>query len=187
MCANKKQARARLNMYIRSKTLYRPVAYYYATQTSFLKYLTTTRERVNSILGKLYGMLFVGVLSHQIVKEVISKLPATMGEKRWKDDQTLGISFVYQRFLQEYKGVIIGDECGLGKTLQAIGAAYLIYLDGKERKDPRKVGFVYKSKGLRDQLLKELKEFRQALEDNDLPPVCVLPSTVSLTEIYCLC
>jgi len=91
---------------ISSKTLYRPVAYYYATQTSFLNYLTTTRERINSILGKLYGMpSSLEDLSPRIVKKAISRLPATVGEKRWKDDQILGISFVYQRFLQEYKGV----------------------------------------------------------------------------------
>jgi Rad3-related DNA helicase len=92
---------------------------------------------------------------------------------------------VHHRFLQEYRGVIIGDECGLGKTLQAIGAAYLIFLEGKERNDPRKVGFVYKSKGLRKQLRKELREFCQALEDHGLPHVCyvIFCSSIQIVNV----
>lgn len=56
MCSNKKKARALLNSFAHSKTLFRPVAYYYATEPSFMNYLTTAREKVSSILGKLYGV-----------------------------------------------------------------------------------------------------------------------------------
>jgi hypothetical protein len=41
------------------------------------------------------------------------------------------MSFIFQRFLDDCMGVLIADGCGMGKSLQAIGALYLIYLKAK--------------------------------------------------------
>jgi hypothetical protein len=53
---NSVQAHAIINAFVHSKMLCKPVAYYYATETNFQRYITITRGKANSRLGKKYCM-----------------------------------------------------------------------------------------------------------------------------------